>query len=534
MRSFVYSERGSITILWLLLIPAMLLVGGFATDISMINAQKRYVQSQADLAAQSAARHLPNLSEARTIAQEVVSANDKYGNVPLGSTDVTFGSFDSKTGTFTAAPVQTDPTGVTAVKVSVPSNFAPFLLAPVMQNGNYVIRRSGVAARRGAISFTLRNRLLGIDTSRSILDPLLNDGLGLGVSAKLLDYSGLANTEVGINQLLGLVSSRIGLDAVSYEDLLKAPIALDTLIGGLTDLNGLPTGVSSNATNTVSLGSLLALSPNVLQAEIGQVLPDIKLNVFDLLAAIVSVDGSNSGVDLVNVPLSLQIPHLAAVDVVVSAIHPAVTALGFIDDVPPVEARLAQLHAKVKTELAGIVSVGLDLHGGGATATAQTLNCGAISGNDTLATFDVKTAALKIKLTTSLLNLINGKSLEQSASIPVLGDEQTISVRKDQVGKAITIQNNLHLSTITTALSDLLVQLQQSTTDEKTSCGLLSCLLGPILDLVNGIISALNSILANLGFLDDLVNGLLSALGVSVAQADLIVNDYTCTGTLVQ
>jgi uncharacterized membrane protein len=540
LKVFRRSEDGSISLFWLILIPAILLVGGFGTDISMINAQKRYVQSQADLAVQSAIGKLPDLASARATAQSVVSANDKYGDISLGSKDVLFGTFDRSSGRFVAAPDQTDPAGVNAVKVVVPSEYSPFLLAPVMTGRNYSITRSGVAARRGAVSFTLRNRLLGVDTSESILDPVLGHYLGLGASAELIGYKGLATSAVKVNQLLGLLSARAGVDALTYDDILKTPIAIDTLIGGLKELGGLPEAVSSSSSDAISLGSLLAISPDALQAGIGQVLPDLKLNAFDLLMAMVSVNGSESSSALVDIPVALSLPSLASVKLGLSLIEPAVSVVGFIDDDPPLQARLSQLKVTLSTDVAGLLQLGLDVQGAGATATALTLNCGASEGSDTLATFDVKTEALNLTLTAKLLQLINGKTIESSTPISILGNEQTVSIQKDQLGKAVPIPNDLHLNTVTSALSGLLTQLRDSTQNEKPNCGLLGlgCLVGSLLrtvfDLVTSIVNDLNNLLANLGALDAIVNSLLGALGISVAQADLILNDYSCSGALVQ
>ena len=66
----------------------------------------------------------------------------------------------------------------------------------------------------------------------------------------------------------------------------------------------------------------------------------------------------------------------------------------------------------------------------------------------------------------------------------------------------------------------------------------LGCLLGSLLrsvfDLVTSVVNVLDSILANLGILDALIQGLLDLLGIQLAQADLILNDYSCSGALVQ
>ncbi|WP_102225787.1 pilus assembly protein TadG-related protein [Acidimangrovimonas sediminis] len=540
MRRIWLPEAGTITVLWLILLPGMLLVGGFATDISLANAQKRYVQSQADLAARSAVQFLPDLAAARDAADRVVALNDGYGTISLASDDVIFGTVSSD-GSFVAASDQTDATGVNAVEVIVPSPFSPLLLRSVLTADDYTITRSAIAKQQAALAFTLRNRLLGVDTSRSILDPLLNNLLGLGVTAQVLGYQGLANASVGINDLLGVLSTGVGVDAVTFQDILDATVGTSDFVSALTSAGALPSTVSSGSSKGLSLGSLLSLSPQVLEAKIGRVLPDLQVDAFDLLMAAASLNGTGAANPLGTASVGLSLPPLTDTALSLSLISPPVIAAGFIDDTPPVTAHLAQVDLAVSASLLNLLTLDLKVEGASATATALTLNCSATEPGDTLATFQVDTSPVTLTLTASLLDLIQGKRMSDSVPISVLGDSQIVTVRKDQLGKPIAVSNPLKLSSVTTALSSVLEQLRDSTDTEKpSSCGLLGlgCLLGTTLravfDFVDGLVNQLNALLVNTAVLDSVAQSLLDALGIQVAQADLILNDYSCGSRLVR
>ena len=538
IKAFARAECAAMTTLWLLLLPAVLLVGGFATDISMINAQKRYVQAQADLAAMSAVTHLPDLQDSRDIAQEVVSLNRRYGPVDLATSDVIFGAYTREAG-FLPAADQSDPSGVNAVRIVVPSAYNPFLLRPVLTGDDYTIRRTATATQRAAISFSLRNSLLGVDTSESLLDPVFGDLLGLGASVSAIGYGGLANATVGVNDLLGLLTTRVSADALTFQEILDAEILTADLVDALLDLGGLPATVGSSSVSTLDLGALLRLSPQALDAEVGQVIPDVGLNAFDLLVAAASVNGSVPGASLTDISLALPLAQLASAEAAVSLIRPAVLAAGFINDVPPVSAELAQVDVALQASLLSLLEVDVEVEGASAVATATSLNCGAGPG-EALATFDVETSAASVNLSLTLLELIQGNRLLENSTIPIAATSQTITVRLDGAGnpEPASFGTELALSDLTNALSSLLSQLKDSTENERPTCTGLGCVLSPVLgalrDLVNGIVGQLNALLLDNVLLDQVAQTLLDALGIELAPAELIVSDYSCVGALVE
>ena len=170
----------------------------------------------------------------------MVAANAVYGEIALENRDILLGSF-SRDGGFIPHPNQANPVGASAVMVVVPSPFRATLLRPVLRDEDVVIRRSAVAGKKGVIVFTLRNRLLGVNTRESILDPVLS-GLGIGLNVSVLSCEGLANTRVKVEDLLSLISLGTAAEAFTFNDVLHLPVTSPQLFSALSAAGGLPPG----------------------------------------------------------------------------------------------------------------------------------------------------------------------------------------------------------------------------------------------------------------------------------------------------
>ncbi|MDZ4394201.1 pilus assembly protein TadG-related protein, partial [Cypionkella sp.] len=464
-KAFRRQTNGSISAFFAIIFPVLLLIGGLATDVTLLNAQKRYVQSQADLAAQSAARYLPDVTKTRSVARAVVSANAGYGNITIADTDILFGSY-TNAGGFIAAANQNNPTGATAVKVTVPSPFQPLLLAPILSDENMTIRRSAVGQQQSVIVFTLRNRLLSVNTRRSTLDAVLGP-LGLGLTANALSYEGLANTRVKVDDLLGLATIGLATDTLTFDDVLNLPVTMPSLLGGLVGLGGLPPSAvpgSGVASDTVTLGEILAMSPTLLDLKVGDVLPDVSLNAFDLLMAFAGL--ASGPTERLSVTTGLDLSPLASVALQLGLIRPPVTAMGVIGDAVPVSAHVAQVEASLSANIvSGLARVNLDLALGDARATALSVNCMAINPSDTLAVFEVATAPATIGLDLQLLQLVNGKVKTADGNpIAVAGATYpAFAIRLDQFRQPVPVNNPISLTTVRNSLSSVLTSLKEST-----------------------------------------------------------------------
>lgn len=544
---FRADTTGAVAVLFVILFPLLLLVGGFATDIALLNGQKRYVQAQADLAAQSAANHLPDPVAVRQVARQVVAANSRYGRITLTDTDIVLGSY-SAAGGFVALANQSTAAGASAVRVSVPSRFRPLLLSPILSERDMTLRRSAVAARRAVVVFSLRNRLLGLDTRESILDGLLGP-LGIGATVSLLSYEGLANLHLPLKDLLGLLSLDLAVDVLSFNDVLDLSLSLSSVLSRLENAGLLPRGATAGVPDqSFTLGEILTVSPGLLQLGMGDVLPDVSINVFDLVTALLGLAADPA--ERVEIGTGLDLAPLAAVKLKIGLIRPAVIAIGSPDDVPAPLARVAQVSVALEANVLAIgttplLHVALSLDVGAAEAVLDSLNCAASAPADRLATFLVETQPVDIALRVGVVDSranVAPKDLQQTG---VGGGIKTLHIRKDQFRVPVPVENPLTLSGLVSGVSSFLQSVQtdlQAQTNVSTCTLIILCQVGQILTstlsallaVLTPILDGVAKVLGSVGFIDGILQTLLDLLGISVAQADLVLEDYSCTTRLVR
>ena len=536
----------------MIIFPLLLLIGGLATDTSLLNAQKRYVQSQADLAALSATRQLPDVSAVRDAARVVVAKNARYGEILLEDGDIRIGRYDRNTGAFIPAANQAAPEFASAVQVVVRSPFRPLLLGPVLSDDNITITRAAVGVQKGIISFSLRNRLLSLYTDRGILGRVLGP-LGLGLNAEVLGYMGLATTKISLNNLLGLIADTdVGLDVMSFNDLLNLQVGrLDLLnnlvqLGGLANLDINPTAVG---TGSLTMGQIIGASPTLLGLRAGDILPDIELNVFDLVMAMAGLKAKPT--ERVSVGLPISLPPLAQASVTLGLIRPPVTGVGYIDDVPPPKAEVSQLSAGVTARILSsgdtdLLRLVVNLEAATANAVPLTLNCNATQPGDQLASFRVETSALKLGLLVGLLDSRTEVDPATINSTPLGGGTRTVPVTLAQFrnNEAVAVPNPLTLSGLVRDLGDFLRGTRDNLNSKRTECSGLMVLLCPLVNLINAALSVLLTVLSavadGLAWLlsaigvDRILELVLDLLGIGVAQADLILNSYSCEQVLAK
>ena len=552
LQRFLADSSGALSMWLMILFPVLLLIGGLATDVSLLNAQKRYVQSQADLATISATNHLPNAAAVRAAAKAVVLKNTRYGTITLQDQDIRIGRYDRDTGRFIAAGNQTTPEFASAVQVIVPSRFRPILLSPVLSDENITIRRASVGVQRATIAFTLRNRLLAVNTNRGILGRVLGP-LGLGLNAEVLGYMGLASTKISLNNLLGLiVDADVGLDVLSFDQVLNLQVSrIDLLnhlvkLGGLANIDIIPAAVGRNY---VTLGEIVGASPTLLGLRAGDILPDIRLNVFDLVMAMAGLKAKPN--ERVSVALPINLGKLANISVTLGLIRPPVIAVGYVDDVPPPKAEVSQLEANVTANVLGdgttsLLRVALKLEAATATAVPLSLNCNAISATDQLATFRATTSPVTLGLQVGLFDERAEVDAKDIPSTPLGGGTRTVAVTLGQFQNAtpVPVPNPLTVSGLVRDVGTFLSTVAADLRSNVKKCEGLAVLICPLVNLFNLALSALLSVLsaianslaallAALG-VDVILQSLLDLLGIGLAQADLILDSYSCDPALAR
>ncbi len=559
LNRFKGDASGAVLIFIVVLMPLVLLIGGIATDVSMANAQRRYTQWQADLAALGGARHLPDPVATRNVARQIVQLNDYYGRITLPDANIVLGTY-VRGGGFTADLDQANPSSPNAVRVLVPSPFDPFLLTPILAGRDLTIQRHAVATRRGSggggggagdggdggiAVFTLRNRLIGLNTSQSILN-VLTGPLGLGLTANVLNYEGLVNTRLGLDDLLGLATLGLAAEVETFDDVLKLPVALPQLLGGLVGIGGLPpTAVPPGgmAQDTVTLDQIMAMSPGLLNLNIGDVLPDVSVNALDTLTALAALAARKH--ERLAVGAGLDLSPLVNTKLDIGLIRPPVTAIAVDDDIPGPYAEVAQTNVALTAEAAGLITLSAHVELGNARAELLSLDCSATEPTDVIATFGVETAAGGLALEVGLLDSRPAIAPRDLDLIPIAANTRVVPVTLADVGKPIPIPNPISTAGLATSVNSALKELRNDLQVKRSQCsgflGAVLCavlipvfgVLSALLDLLTSMIDGLTNLIANIALLENLVQALLDTLGIRLAQADLILDSFACGGSEV-
>lgn len=524
-------ERGMIAVFTAVVATlALFTVAAIAIDIGSQRVARRDMQAMADIVALDLAR----LIDGRTRAQ----IESGYGSQPALATalsasvanndDHTAGAGDGCGGAPCVTPYLVDvdadgnwPKDANELPVQVADGEVPdgvVVFANTTVGFSFGIIASGSATRfaAGGVSepsmcFSLGTKALALDSSESVLSPVLSGILGVNLSA--VGYDGLVDVKEASVPVAGLmaelnigsVSQLAGAD-VTFNDLVIATAEVLRANGDAANATVLDSLRANVASANLFLGDILALQagsdPQALSADV---------NVLELLtASAVAANGSNA--------IALSIPGVTEVRI----IEPPVIACG----AQGVQAQTAQVRFSLDLNLGTVppadadVIVDIDVQVAEGVATLDSLECSPASAGFTISTgvvtvppisggnasleTDIDVTVLGIPLAgVDLLVALNGgvgtrtESHEVSFPAPP-GMPGTITVPTGGLGSTL----NLSVSDFTASASlGLLVTQAQ-----------LDIVVGP---LAEDLVDAVD------GLLTPTVNALTDALGMKLGVAEL-------------
>lgn len=532
-------ERGAVAIFTALLASTVLVgVTSFTVDIGFQRVARRDMQAVADLVAMDMARKLdgrttaalvadPNWNKAvgDSLGRQLNAVGDALSVKTCVAGDVAAAAAALGTTGICAFPGKLNADGsfstsgtaaATHVKVLTRTSVDYFL--PVFADSGSAAR-SAVASSQKTACFKLGSFAARINTSSSVLGPLINHALGVNLS--VLSYSGLA---AGNIRLLDL-STQLGLATV--DELATAKVTLGALINAtaaiLTRQSGDPDAAASLAvlqqlnaaaglSTQVDLGRLFSLTDSSTAAKAATV------NVLDLVSGAAFIaNGSNA----LAIPLSISLPGMSAVTALVKVIEPPQMACGAVGRA---KARTAQIQVTVTgkhtTGLIALVTTTVDISLNLQVARAEGLLVDAVCGVGTTASpygIDVQAtsglASLDLTLaskTITLLGLLPDVTAAVKVALNASGGSQLAQVRvppKDfntpvETGSgSIGLAGRGSTSTITTDVPLL------GTTGSAVVNYVLNTVLGPV-------VSALDT---------QVLAPLTEAFGVNISGADVFI-----------
>lgn len=561
--------RGSMTVLFVILVPALLLIGGIATDVTMLNAQKRHLQRQVDLAAIAGASKLPVEGLYQRLAQQTFRMNgncDRAHTTADCAGDVILRTLPYREGAngWEPSPSLAE---ATALYVEGQTQFRPLLLGAFFRDENLSIRRSGIARRVEQLepmaAFTLRNRLLRVNTGQGLLGKLLQP-LGIATTVDVLGSSGLASARVKLSDLLGLASATVGAEVLGFDALLNVPIKIQELLGLIlyqqtdpTKPKHLLSGISwggpgaggasgSGIDGTVTLRELIDMPGDLAHLQVGDVLPDLEVGVLDMVALLAQLKRQDNQRLGVETKLRLISDRLLGADLSLGLIRSHVTGIKPVGPATPPQLTLRQTELQADLKILSLLQLQLSLNVAGAYASLTGLNCDAPAGsNETFATFAVRTAPLELGMDLNLFYTLSAEregrpDMTMPMARPLLAKEDTADLsftrREFETGvRTKTFVSSIQLESVGTQLKKVVDDLRQLANDRRDEClrRPLSCALDLLTNAISTTLATVTGVLLSGLQIDTVVSRLLSTLGIELASAEITLDDVYCNNRIL-
>mgnify|MGYP000294614153 CR=1 FL=1 len=486
LKCFWADEAGVLFVALLIFFPILLFAVGLAIDVTNIEAEKRYVQSQADLAAMTAIMNLETAPQMRKIARKTIYSNRRYQTLPTPDSQIQVGNLVE--GAFDPSPNQNALAGDNAVRVEVRARGRYYFLGLFDPGYKIVVARHAVAIQQPRVSFSLSNCLLEETLLKPILQPLIGAKVNVLCSGRGIDST------ISGQGFLRALSARTSLLTPSgtphtYGDLLDTQLPASTVLSTALGI------AVPNDGMKIRLSDVLYLSPDLKSLQIGQPLPPLSLST----AGIVLASAELLAERVATVNTSLNLPGIGGVQAQVTVGDPRQIVLGAMPGDPNAVARTSQIRVDLPAiQIAGLFDLSLSVHLANASAalTDRGDTCSE-KPNDVVTVFDPVTASLanlgvKVKLLGLSSNLGAINRLVQLVAPPAA---QIVSFTRSQA------RNSPDRS----VTPDLLPQLNTLTSRID---GMVKDILGPL------IASALPTDSQQQWLIKD-------ALGLSIAKANL-------------
>lgn len=379
---FRSDQRGAVSIVTALGLTTLLGAAAFGLDLSRLYGTQRRVQGAADLAALSAAS---DLSTANAAARRALADNGFGDGTRIG---VQAGAYLRSAAVANGSRFTPGATAPNAVRVSltapVPLTFGRYLGLPA----HYDVSAVGTAANTRFAAFSVGSGVAALDAG--LANAVLGALLGTSLSLNLMDYEALLSTRIDVFRFLDALALDLGLQAVSYNDIVTAGVtpaqvmralAISTVSAAAGAALGRLGQALPRSANRLPLHDLVDLGDAaVLSPERGSRGPAIRL--FDLVAGTAALA---NGERPVAIDLAATVPGLLATRLTL-AIGERRQASGWV---APGSARATlrtgQVRLLIETQVKaplnlGTLSLPLYVEAGIGQATLRAVSCSVAAG----------------------------------------------------------------------------------------------------------------------------------------------------------
>ncbi len=322
-------QRGAIGLAGVLILLTAILFTALVVDSGRLWMQQRRLQSIADMAAIHASRHLgcnANLQNVIQMAQQAAVNNGFGGQLSANPNQVLLGRVDTVQGVrqFTADGSSE------AVYVRTTDEVPRSLIAGGLIGGTMTLRAEAVSvsdpplAAFGAGSFTA-----SLNTEQSVLlNGLLGGMLGSSLNLDVISYRGIAGTSITLQDMLA-VSGQVG----TVDELLDTNMQVGELLELFANAAGQDGAADVQA--IAAMQTIASLAVSNANVRLGDVLavttPDtnaaatVGLNALSLITTAAMIA---NGTNAINLPLAVNVPPIASINVQLTVIEPPQIAVG--------------------------------------------------------------------------------------------------------------------------------------------------------------------------------------------------------------
>ena len=138
-------RRGNVVVLAAVLLTTLFGMVAFAIDYGYIFHVRTELQRTADACALAAVLHLPDESDAVAAAQSVATENKASAGVDLSVGDITFGTWDRDTATFTPGTYDPNAAEVTVERSAAKGNAVRLFFAPLLGTNETDVSATAIA-----------------------------------------------------------------------------------------------------------------------------------------------------------------------------------------------------------------------------------------------------------------------------------------------------------------------------------------------------------------------------------------------------
>ena len=546
LRRFAYDQRGNIAIMSA---GVMLLVVGCAAlgiDVGTIFADRRKVQSAADLAAIVAASDLAHVTAAATA---VVTKNN-YASSSLVSVEP--GVYSANAALTTSQRFVAAATPANAVRVTMQTQ-TPLYFGRVLTNASqFTINTTATATTTQLASFAIGSRLVSLNGG--LLNALLGGMLDTTLSLSAMDYQSLIDAKIDAFDFMSALATKANLTGITYDSLLSSNVKVADVISAMvtaqTAANGLNAATTALAnvslamagiTKTITPSSLISAGPYGSMIAGQKPKTGVSVSAFDMLSA---TGALANGTNQIAANVNLALPGIASVTLMATVGERPVGTSWVTVGSAGATVHTAQTRILLQVQLVGsgavsVVNLPVYVEIAAGTATLNSVSCGYPN---------VNTSSVQLGVSPGIVDAwignVTAANMTNFSTAPNPPAVNIVNLGIIQVaGRAHATMANTSPTSVNFSYSDIQAQTKKTVNTTSYTSSLTSSLLndlsltvnlGPLGLPIPGIGPLVTSIISGAtASIDTLLASVLQSLGVGLGQADVWVTGVRCDGAVL-